>query len=617
MLKGKFTNMKFIITIILFLITATAAMAQKETEIWYFGEYCGLDFSSGAPVALSDGQINTSEGCAVQSDRNGELLFYTDGVSVWNRLHERTPNGTNLDGHSSSTQSAAIVPFPGADSLYFIFTSDDKFNAGGVKYTLFDLSLDGGFGDIVDTAKNVELFAPAAEKLCVVQAADCSGYWVITHEWNSDAFRAYKVGVNGVDTSPVISNVGVVYEGSDHNKKGYLKTNAEGTKLAAASGYTSTYEVFDFNSYTGEISNPTTISLSDFEAYGVEFSPDGSKLYAAANTTLIWWWYENRLFQFDLEAGSQDEIINSRTTIAEQENDEQFGAMQLGPDDKIYVAREGKNSLGAINAPNESGDACDYAQNGADLGGGACVWGLPNFMASYYYNKCLIKFPDTTAKVGSKDFVVELSAELSCPTSGSAKFSYEAKLRFDAHIFYFRKIENCSLHNLSIDGGGWVELEVSDTNRTAGDSAIVLAKIYGDILLGTESDTTPLLITDFKITEGDYEIEKADGVIETFGVCQPDLRKIKTTGTEETTLNPNPVKDICEVKIRDMNRGNYSLTITDERGVAIKTVKWENGEYFEPIKKVRVNFETYSSGLYFITLRTPFKVFVEKVVHIK
>ncbi len=68
--------------LILFLSTAFA-QAQGEANIWYFGQNAGLDFNSGSPVALLDGQINTYEGCAIISTSDGQLLFYTDGITIY------------------------------------------------------------------------------------------------------------------------------------------------------------------------------------------------------------------------------------------------------------------------------------------------------------------------------------------------------------------------------------------------------------------------------------------------------------------------------------------------------------------------------------------------------
>ena len=101
--------------------------AQNEGNIWYFGENAGLDFNSGVPVVLTDGQLVTQEGCASIADNNGDLLFYTDGMTVYNKQHTIMPNGYGLLGNNSSTQSAIIVKQPGSASIYYIFTEGTKF----------------------------------------------------------------------------------------------------------------------------------------------------------------------------------------------------------------------------------------------------------------------------------------------------------------------------------------------------------------------------------------------------------------------------------------------------------------------------------------------------------
>src|SRR5687767_7295677 len=93
-----------------FLLLSHVALAQKEASVWYFGWNAGLDFNSGTPVVINGGQVNTLEGCASICNSRGSLLFYTDGMKVWNRLHQVMPNGTGLYSQTSSTQAAIIVP---------------------------------------------------------------------------------------------------------------------------------------------------------------------------------------------------------------------------------------------------------------------------------------------------------------------------------------------------------------------------------------------------------------------------------------------------------------------------------------------------------------------------
>src|SRR5690348_7747292 len=92
------------------------ALAQKENNIWCFGNTAGLDFNSGSPVAFSGVQIAAGgqEGCSSIADATGSLLFYTDGLSVWNKNHLQMPNGFGLLGHYSTSEGALIVPQPGS-----------------------------------------------------------------------------------------------------------------------------------------------------------------------------------------------------------------------------------------------------------------------------------------------------------------------------------------------------------------------------------------------------------------------------------------------------------------------------------------------------------------------
>ncbi len=80
-----------------FFWTSVLYAQNKQANNWYFGNNAGITFNTpdGSPQAVFDGQINQYEGCASISDYNGNLLFYTDGVTVWNSMHDTMPNGNN------------------------------------------------------------------------------------------------------------------------------------------------------------------------------------------------------------------------------------------------------------------------------------------------------------------------------------------------------------------------------------------------------------------------------------------------------------------------------------------------------------------------------------------
>ncbi|MFH1051302.1 MAG: T9SS type A sorting domain-containing protein [bacterium] len=604
--------MKFIAIIFFFLLPFTV-FSRKEANIWYFGNNAGLDFNSGQPVALLDGKLNSNEGCATISDKNGNLIFYTDGVTVWNRNHAVMPNGSGLMGHNSSTQSAVIVPVPESGNLFYIFTVDDKDRSGGFRYSLVDMSLDNGLGDVIAATKNVLLFAPSAEKIAAVNNFDCSGVWVMSHEWNSNVYRAYLVTSSGIDTMPVISKVGIKYEGSVHNKKGYLKANTDGTKIATASGYTATFELFDFDNVTGELSNPVKLEYSDWEAYGVEFSPDSKKLYASANTRSFWWWSENELWQFNIESGNQSQILNSKRTIATQNYSNQYGALQLATNGKIYVARQNSGTVGAVQNPDELGSNCNYVNNDVFLEGRTCVWGLPFFIQSYFYNNSYISFPEIRSKVGNKNVPVKLIANLNCGNTDTLKAGFDATVRIDAKVYYIKSVENCNLISKTMDRDGFMTLHLSAESLQITSEPQVLATLRGDVLLSMDSDTSILDIVDFNWTGNTIHTEKQNGKILAYGVCVQDIRKIKKIEEESLIINPNPAEDFIEITIKSSNNEPRDLTIFNQQGIEVWHYELHE-KSGSNLTHIYPDITDFPSGVYFVELKTTYNRIIEKII---
>jgi len=147
-------ELKVIMVVLILFVTPLFLFSQKEVNIWYFGNGAGLDFDSGAPVALTDGAVVVAGGVATVADTNGSLLFYTDGFNIFNRNHFIMPNGSGAIVGGQVGQDVVIIPHPGSDSLYYMFIWD----VYSIKYSLIDISLDGGLGDIVPGTKKKHLF---------------------------------------------------------------------------------------------------------------------------------------------------------------------------------------------------------------------------------------------------------------------------------------------------------------------------------------------------------------------------------------------------------------------------------------------------------------------------
>ena len=407
------------------LFFALNVFSQKEANIWYFGENAGIDFNSSPPVALTDGLLNTLEGCSTFSDKDGNLLFYSDGITVWNKNHKimqytDLTDADNLKGDPSSTQSGVIIPKPGSSSIYYLFTVDDgpEYEIIADEWTLvedgkgfnayaIDMNLDGGIGQLIDEDKDGVFYEDLSdgkfnnweEKVAAVKGYKCDTYWVVSVVDNE--FYSYFVNDTGISSTPVISNIT-----TSMLRRGYLKISPNGTKLAIANQYDdfrNSAILYDFNPKTGEVSN-NEIKLIDGifsglgEAYGVEFSSDSKKLYISTTSgfrdllsdTAVTY----KLFQFDLTAAN---IPDSKSLVHIQEaNSSDYleggfrGALQLGPDGKIYATIPLAYGDPASFAPfldvieNPTADAGDiiFTKNAIDLQGKFATQGLPPFISS-------------------------------------------------------------------------------------------------------------------------------------------------------------------------------------------------------------------------------------------
>lgn len=365
--------MKCLSFLILAAFASVSVSAQREATNWYFGSNSGVTFQGGAPIYLPGGMLNSAEGCAAISDRStGALLFYTDGVTIWNSSHQIMPNGTGLRSGTSSTQSAFILPDPANASQYYVFTSPNL-TAGapltsGFHYSLVSMATAGG--NVI--TKNIRIADDVAEKVTATKDCDGNGYWVVTHAKTAGTFYAFHVTAAGVNPNPVISLYSPPV--SDFTA-GYIKISPNGAYLAVGSSLAGTayLGLFDFDTKTGVVSNLRVLHTgvgSSF--YGMSFSPDNSKLYATGQAVSP---PAQRLFQFEVNAGDAAAIRASVVTMAGGATVNK--GMQLGPDGKLYIAT-GQPWLDVVRFPNLKGSACSYQTNAIALVN-SCQRGLPNY----------------------------------------------------------------------------------------------------------------------------------------------------------------------------------------------------------------------------------------------
>lgn len=379
------------------LFAAILGSSIAHSQFWYFGGRCGLDFSSGSPVAVTNGQMTATEGCITINDATGNLLFYSNGDSIWDRNHNWMPNsvGPGFGGYSCS-QSTMAIRKPGNPNIYYMFYQAAQGGPNGFRYVEIDMTLNSGFGDVSSTPA-VQLLSQSCEQMTAIRHANGIDSWVIVHGLNSNSFYAYLVNGAGVSNTPVVSSVGTTINASFNMVEtiGCMKISCNGQHLAIAHYGDSITELFNFDRSTGAISNPQVLSTS-YAPYGVEFSSNSSYLYVSE-----WSWNNAAIYQYDLTAtniaASQTVIGNVPASLGAA------GALQMGPDHKIYIAVLFSDSISVIQNPDNAGVACNFLANGVYLGQYAqSLYGLPNVQCGLY---CIPPNPDGVEETTANDSI--------------------------------------------------------------------------------------------------------------------------------------------------------------------------------------------------------------------
>lgn len=423
-----------ILCTVLVTLFSTLSFAQKEAFVWYFGNRLGLDFNTNPPTLLNTspnaGTGDTDEAHATISDAEGNFLFYTNGLVIWDRNGNQMPNGTGLTGNISSTQCATIFLKPGSTTEYYVITTPLTQTTNQIRYNVVDITANSGLGDIkapVASNKNQVLpSCPSHMMEAVVSVPHFNGtdIWVIAH--TGDNLSTGGTNEGGSFVVWLVTSAGISYSGTytvgfaapamafpEGGGISILKSNTCYNRIFMSYYFSGRIEGFAFDNATGVVGNwPAPVNaplvldayrsggsmtaIGGNTPYGLEISPNNRYLYA----TLSGESGTKAMLQYDLLAGtgSNTDIENSCANITPGTTlGVRYGQLMIGPNGKIYHSihywSQGGRDVAVINAPNLAGAAATYTEPSINwtIGGGrGSSMGLTSFHKGFLSGRAAI-----------------------------------------------------------------------------------------------------------------------------------------------------------------------------------------------------------------------------------
>lgn len=356
--------------------------AQQYDKVWVLGDYMSsmtFIYDSVIIGQLPDTTLQSFLTMGDICDANGKLLFYTNGVNVYNITGNVMVNGDSLSSPSEyynqvvqggmpSREGVVIIPMPGDTNLYYIFhytptdTLDITDNAGYVPlnlyYSIVDMRADSGRGAL--TSKNVPIIQNellSCSRLSACKHANGRDWWIVKPAWYENIYYEFLLTPEGVQ-GPFIQQIGPLY-GRLNDQGSYSSFSPDGSKYVSLTDE-SYVVLMDFDRCTGLFSNPE--SIINYYPYlgGSSFSGGFSAVFSPSVRFL---YVCNRLQinQYDLLSSRINDSVRI-VTLTDYTDTFQMNIMQLAPNGKIYIStwNGGRDKIHVINQPDSLGLACDF-----------------------------------------------------------------------------------------------------------------------------------------------------------------------------------------------------------------------------------------------------------------
>ncbi len=356
----------------------------------------GINFNNGIPDTFSIYRpmyfFNTNSSLC---DTSGNMLMYSNGVFIANSVNDTLSNSTNFNpGYLTSLnfdglgsiQPIVFLPYPGHSNQYIVFHESAEFidvplPGGGIyhkvaplmlRYSIIDMSLNGGLGGIIPNKKSIVLINDTLTlgKLNACKHGNGRDWWVLTQRYNDSLF--YKILITPDTIQVTTQQIGSAYI---YDIYGQSVFSPDGSKYVMMM-YDLVIDIFDFDRCDGTLYNyHHMINLPDtfYGYYGASISPNNRFLYV--NTPI-------KIYQYDFTSSNIDSAVQTVAVLDSFVNPflGKFFLNSLGPDGKIYISTyDATLMLHVINQPDSFGLSSDVQQHAVTLPGPGGNFSVPTF----------------------------------------------------------------------------------------------------------------------------------------------------------------------------------------------------------------------------------------------
>jgi hypothetical protein len=352
---------------------------------------------------------------AVANDEGGNLLFYSNGCSVFNKQHQVMENGDDINVGASNYEYECeeylglfyirsgnlTLPMPGNIDKNFLVhlrainTSDTSIYDAifdRLLFTEIDVQANNSLGKVLQ--KNQTIVADSLhDAIAAVRHGNGRDWWIVMPRGKNRQFWKILLTPEGFKES-ILQTFPPPYP--PFNIKGYLNIDvppffleiipdeygyeswagqatfspdgAKYCRVIRSSGV----EVFDFDRCSGEMTFRRYIPLPPYTAYpdepivacGLAISPNSRYLYFNNNEGL----YQFDLCEDNIENGSYELIAEWDRFLDQDFFATNFFQMRNAPDGKIYInSANTTRYIHVIHEPNKAGQACNFEQRGVVL----------------------------------------------------------------------------------------------------------------------------------------------------------------------------------------------------------------------------------------------------------